>query len=76
MIALLADGKGDGKAVARRREGAGGIGSVGARRILEAIEIEDQLARFVEPVGGETGVKKAASAVGSRRAGGVVMEGE
>ena len=76
VIALLADGKGDGKAVAGRGERAGGKGSVGARRILQAIEIEDQLARFVESVGGETGVKKAASAVGSRRAGGVAKNEE
>ncbi len=76
VIALLADGKGDGKAVAGRGERAGGKGSVGARRILEAIEIEDQLARFFEAVGGKTGVKKAAGAVRGRGTGDVAKNEE
>src|SRR5258708_18577592 len=76
VIALLADGKGDGNAVARRRERAGGKGSVGARRVFEAIEIENQLARFFEAVGGKTGVKKAAGAVRGRGTGDVAKNEE
>src|SRR6266849_5942499 len=53
MVALLAGGKRDGKTVARRRERAGRIGSVGARWIFKAIEIEHELAGVVEAVCGK-----------------------
>jgi len=76
VITLLADGEGDGEAVAGWGKRAGGEGSVGARWIFEVIEIEDKFARFVEAVGGEAGIEETASAVGGRRAGGVTKDEE
>ena len=46
------------------------------RRIFEVIEVEDQLAGFVEPVGWESGVEEAASAVCRGGAGGVAKDEE
>jgi hypothetical protein len=69
VIALLADRQRDGKAVARRREWAGRVRSVGARRIFQAIEIEHQLAGLIEAVGGEAGIEKSAGTVSGRGAG-------
>ncbi len=76
MIALLADGQRDGKPVARRRERARRIGSVGARRIFQAIEIEHKLAGLSEPVSGKTGVEKPTSPVSSCGAGLVAKDEE
>lgn len=64
MIALLAGGQGDGQAIPLRGERAGGKGSVGAWRIFEVVEIEDELAGLLNAVGWETGVEKAAGAIG------------
>ncbi len=69
MIALLADGKGDGKPVAQRRERAGRVRSVGTRRIFKAIEIELELAGFIEAARGEAGIEKTASTVSGRGTG-------
>src|SRR6266852_5792732 len=76
MVALLAYGKRDGKAVAGRRERACRVGSVGARRIFKAIEIEHELAGFIEAVGGEAGVEKAAGLVSGGGAGRVAKNEE
>ena len=40
------------------------------------IEIEDELAEFVEAIGGEAGVEEAAGAVGGRGAGGIAENEE
>src|SRR6267154_1194767 len=69
VIALLADRQRDGQAVAGRREWAGRVRSVGARRIFHAIEIEHQLAGLIQAVGGEAGIEKSAGTVSSRGAG-------
>src|SRR2546421_10625889 len=69
VIALLADRQREGKAVARRREGAGRVRSVGARRVFQAIEIEHQLARLIEAVGREAGIEKSAGPGSGRWAG-------
>jgi hypothetical protein len=76
VIPLLADRKGDGEPIAWWRKRARGEGRVGARRIFEAIEIEDQLARFVQAVGGKAGVEEAAGAISGRGAGGVAENEE
>ncbi len=76
MIALLADGERNGNPVARRGERAGRVGSVGTRGIFEAIEIEHELAGFIEAVGGEAGIEKAAGAVSGRGTGRVAKNEE
>src|ERR1700687_4722467 len=76
VIALLADGKRNGKPVALRRERAGRVGSVGTRGILTAIEIEHELAGFIEAVGGEAGIEKAAGPVSGRGTGRVGKDEE
>src|SRR5712692_182809 len=76
MVALLAYGKRDGKAVARRGERAGREGSVSARRIFQAIEIEHELTGFIETVGGEAGIEKAAGLVSGGGAGRVAKDEE
>src|SRR5712692_7706405 len=76
MVALLAGGKRDGKTVARRRERAGRVGSVGARWIFKAIEIEHELAGVVEAVGGKAGIEKTAGAVCGGGAGRVAKNEE
>src|SRR6266849_3266559 len=76
MVALLAGGKRDGKTVARRRERAGRVGSVGARWIFKAIEIKHELAGVVEAVGGKAGIEKTAGAVCGGRAGRVAKNEE
>jgi hypothetical protein len=76
MITLLADGEGNWQTIAWRRKRAGGVRCVGAGRVFEMVEIENELARCVESVGGEAGVEKAASAVGGGRAGRVSKDEE
>ena len=76
MIALFAHRKSNRQAVSRRRKWTRGIRRVGAGRIFEAIEIEDQLAGFVEAVAGEAGIEEATGAVGGRGAGGVAENKE
>ena len=76
VIALLADGKRDGKPVALRRERAGRVGSVGTRGIFKAIEIEYELAGFIEAVGGEAGIEEAAGTVSGRSTGRVAKNEE
>src|SRR6266446_5765837 len=54
MIAFFADGERNGETIAGRRERASGKRCVCAGRIFHAIEIENELAGFVEAVGGKT----------------------
>src|SRR5438105_7775239 len=68
MISLLADRKGDWQAVLRRRQGTGRKRSIRAGRILQAVKIQHQFARLLEPVVREAGVKKAARGIRGRRA--------
>src|SRR5260370_33759300 len=63
MVALLADGERNGKAVLFWRKGAGGERRVGAGWIFEAIEIEEEFSGVVEAVIREAGVEEAASAL-------------
>jgi hypothetical protein len=76
VVAFFADGERDGETVAGRREWASRKRSVGARGILEAIEIENEFAGFVEAVGRETGVEKAAGGISVRGTGGVTQDEE
>src|SRR5713101_6538844 len=76
MVALLADGERNGKAVLFWRKGASGERGVGAGWIFEAIEIEEEFSGVVEPVIREAGVEEAASAVGLGGAGGVAQDKE
>src|SRR6266478_3955638 len=55
VIALLAGGKGDGKAIARRRERAGRVRSVGARWIFKEIEIKHEFAGLIVAGADESG---------------------
>ena len=76
MVALFAYGEGDGHAISGGRKRAGGIGSVGAGRIFETIEIENEGAGFVEAVIGKNGVEKTAGVIGGGGAGGVFQNEE
>src|SRR5216683_3720798 len=76
MVALLADGERNGKAVLFWRKRAGGERGVGAGGIFEAIEIEEEFAGVVEPVIGEAGGEEAAGGVGLGGAGGVAQDEE
>src|SRR6266849_4214650 len=76
MVALLADGEGNGKAVLFWGKGAGGERGVRAGGIFEAIEIEEEFSGVVEAVIGEAGIEEAASAVGLGGAGGVAQDKE
>ncbi len=76
MITLLADGKRDGEPVALRRERAGRVGSVGTGGIFKAVEIEHELAGFIEAVGGEAGIQKAAGTVRDRGTGRIAKNEE
>ena len=69
MITLLADGKRNGKPVARRRQRGDRVRGVGTRGIFMAIEIEHELAGFIEAVRGEAGVEEAASTMNGRGTG-------
>jgi hypothetical protein len=57
MVALFADGEGNGQAISLGRKRAGGVGRVGARRIFEGVEIEKERAGLVEALVGVGGVK-------------------
>ncbi len=76
VIALLANGKRDGKAVTRGRERAGRVGSVGTRRIFKPIEIQHELAGFIEAVRRKTGIEKTAGSVSGPSAGRVAENEE
>src|SRR6267154_3762999 len=69
MVALLSDRQRYWEPVLFRRQRAGGIRSVCARRIFQAVEIEYQLARFVEPLVRESRIQKPASSIGLGSAG-------
>src|SRR5579864_9003812 len=76
MVALLAYGEGNGEAILLWRERASSEWGVGAGRIFETIEIENEVAWVVEAMIGEGGVEKAAGAVGFRGAGSVAEDKE
>jgi hypothetical protein len=50
MVALFANGEGNGQAIARRWQRTSSIGRVGAGRIFEMVEIQHELAGLVESV--------------------------
>jgi len=50
VIPLLADGQGDGQAIAARRERAGGIRRIRARRVFQTVEVEDEFTSLVETI--------------------------
>src|SRR5208337_4813412 len=56
--------EGDGQPVLLRRQRAGGPGGVGAGGVLQAVEVEQQLAGSGEAVVRDLGVEEAAGAVG------------
>lgn len=62
-VAFFAGFDGDGKAVVFRGQRAGGEGGVGAGRVLDAVEVEDQIARFVEAVIGKRRIENASADV-------------
>ena len=76
MVAFFADRQRNEEAITGRRKRAGGKCRVRAGRILEAIEIQNKLAGFVEAIGRETGVEKAAGGVRRGGAGGVTQDEE
>src|SRR4029077_10904435 len=76
MISLLPDGEGNGQAIARRRQRAGGIRRVRAGRILEMIEIQHQLAGLLQSLRWKTRVKKTARSIGCGGAGCVAKNEE
>jgi len=76
VIALFAYGKRYGEAIAGRWERASREGSVSTRRILQTIEIKDEFAGFIEAVGREPRVEKAASPVSGGGAGSVAEDEE
>ena len=76
MTAPLADRERDGETVAGRRERAGRVRSVSARRILQTIEVEHEFTRFIEAVGGKAGVEKTGSAISGGGAGRVTKNEE
>src|SRR5260370_3382107 len=76
MVALLADGERNGKAVLFWRKRAGGERGVGAGEMFAGIEIEEEFSGVVEPVIGEAGVEEAGGGVGLGGAGGVAQNEE
>src|SRR5882724_4470215 len=69
MVALLSDRQRYREPVLFRRQRAGGIRSVCAGGIFQAVEIEPQLARFVEPLVRESRIQKPAGSIGLGSAG-------
>ena len=74
MVSLFPDWERDWEPIARRRERARGKWRVGAWRILKVIEIENKFARFVEAVGWQPGVEKAAGGIRRPGAGGIAQD--
>ncbi len=74
-VALFAGFDGDGEAVLRGRAWAGGVGGVGAGRVVELIEVEDDGAGFVQAMIWERSAEEAGGFVGGGLAG-VVAEDE
>jgi hypothetical protein len=75
-VALLAGFYGDGEAVLRRRERAGGVGRIGTGRVVELVEVEDDRSGLVEAVIGEWGAKEAGGFVCGGLAGVVAKDEE
>jgi len=76
VVALFSNGKGNRQTIAPRRKRTSGERRVRAGRIFEVIEIEDELARFVETICGKAGVEKTASGVCGCGAGSVTKDEE
>ncbi len=76
MIALLADGERNRQTISGRRQRARGVGRVGARGILEMVEIQDQLAGFVDSIGRQAGIQEAARTVSGGGASRVAQDKE
>jgi len=68
-VAFFTGGDADLEAVLLRREWAGGVGRVGAGRILELVEVELEEAGVGEAVVGQAGVQEARGFVGGGLAG-------
>src|SRR6516164_8823256 len=75
-IPLLSYRQSNRKLILRWRQRARRIGCICARRILQAVEVEHNIAGLVEAVVGEIGVEKTCSAVGRRLAGCVAQDEE
>src|SRR6266702_3519571 len=73
-VTLLAGVERNGQAVLLGRHGAGGIGRVGAGRIVELVEVEDECAGLGETVAGQAGGEKARRLVGGGLTGGVAQD--
>ena len=58
-VALFAGRDGDGQAVLFRGQGAGGVGSVGAGRVFELVEVELEDTGVREAMVGQAGVEEA-----------------
>jgi hypothetical protein len=71
VVTFLTDRKRNGQAISRWRQRASSIGRVGARRVLEAVEVEDEIARLLETSIGVARVEKTASAICRRPTGGI-----
>src|SRR5580704_10811486 len=74
VVTLFPDRQSDGQPVLRRRQGARGKRRVSTRRVFQAVQIEPKLARFVDAVAGQNGVKKPAGLVSGRGARGVAKD--
>src|ERR1035437_4453762 len=75
-VALLAGFEGYWEAILLGRQGAGGVGGVGAGRSLQAVEVQGQLARLAEAVVGQAGVEEPRRAVGGGVASLVALDEE
>src|SRR5207245_241730 len=76
VIALLTHRQSNRQPIAPWRKRAGRVGSVGTRRVFQAIEIEHQWAGLIQAVGGKARIEKAAGAISSGLAGRVAKDKE
>src|SRR5580704_14810779 len=63
VVTLFPDRQSDGQPVLRRRQGARGKRRISTRRVFQAVQIEPKLARLVDALARQNGVKKPASLV-------------
>src|SRR4051812_39751429 len=75
-IALLSGFDSDRQAILFGRQGTGGVGRVGARRVIQLVEIKRESSRLVDSVARQTGVEKASRLVGGGLAGGIAQDEE
>src|SRR5882724_269776 len=76
VITQFANREGNWQPIARRRQRASSIRGVSAGWILQMVEVQHQVAGFVESVRGKAGVQEAACSVGRGRAGRVTQDEE